>query len=137
LKILLCCIKQQINNDDIEMIIDIQAVLNIYVDCLNDFSLYELENDMQLNLNASYKKILLHQESIFVFQSSKLSSLVFKLIIESSFHIYISTWSEYSVSTSWLDSNTWYQSYDSTWYWILDSTHQASKNDVKSLKIKT
>ncbi len=45
LKILLCCIKQQIDNNDIEMTIDIQVVLNIYVDCLNDLSLYELEND--------------------------------------------------------------------------------------------
>jgi len=52
---LLCCIKQQINNDDIKAIMNIQAVLNIYVDCFNDFSLYELKNDMQLNLNTSHK----------------------------------------------------------------------------------
>ncbi len=42
------------------MIIDIQAVLNIYVNDFNDFSLYKLKNNMQLNLNANHKKILLH-----------------------------------------------------------------------------
>ncbi len=63
------------------MIIDTQAVLNIYVDCLNDLSLYELENDTQLDSNASHKKILLHQESIFVSQSSRLSSLVLKAML--------------------------------------------------------
>ncbi len=68
---MLCCIKQQINNNDIKIIIDIQAVLKIYINYLNDFSLYELKNNMQLNLNANYKKILFHQESIFIFQSSQ------------------------------------------------------------------
>ena len=81
LKILLCCIKQQINNDDIEAIMNIQAVLNVYIDCLNDFSLYKLENDVQLNSNTSYKKTFLSSESIFVFQSSRLTSLVFNVML--------------------------------------------------------
>ncbi len=81
MKILLCCIKQQINNDDIEAIMNTQAVLNVYVNCLNDLSLYELENDVQLNLNASYKKTFLSSESIFIFQSSKLTLLVFDVVL--------------------------------------------------------
>ena len=48
---------------------NIQAVFNVYVDCLDDLSLYELENDVQLNLNASHKKTFLSSESIFVSQS--------------------------------------------------------------------
>ena len=63
------------------MIIDTQVVLNIHVDYLDDLSLYELKNDMQLNLNASHKKILSHQESIFIFQSSRLSSLILKAVL--------------------------------------------------------
>ena len=58
-----------------------QAVLNVYINCLNDLSLYELENDVQLNLNASHKKTLLNSESIFVSQSSKLTSLVFDVML--------------------------------------------------------
>ncbi len=58
-----------------------QAVLNVYVDYLDDLSLYELENDMQLNLNANHKKTFLSSESIFVFQSSKLTSLVFDVVL--------------------------------------------------------
>ena len=58
-----------------------QAVLNVYIDCLNDLSLYELENDVQLNLIASHKKTLLNSESIFVSQSSKLTSLVFDVML--------------------------------------------------------
>ncbi len=58
-----------------------QAVLNVYVNCLNDLSLYELENDVQLNLNASYKKTFLSSESIFIFQSSKLTLLVFDVVL--------------------------------------------------------
>ncbi len=81
LKILLCCIKQQIDNDDIEVIMNTQAVLNVYVDYLNDFSLYELENDVQLNSNASHKKTFLSSESIFIFQSSKLILLVFNVML--------------------------------------------------------
>ncbi len=46
LKILLCCIKQQIDNDDIKVTMNIQAVFNVYVDCLDDLSLYKLENDV-------------------------------------------------------------------------------------------
>jgi hypothetical protein len=48
------------------MTIDTQTVLNIYVDCLDDLLLYKLKNDMQLDSNANHKKILLHQESIFI-----------------------------------------------------------------------
>ncbi len=59
-------IKQQINNDDIKAIINTQAVLNIYINCLDNLSLYELENDVQLNLNTSHKKTLLSSESIFI-----------------------------------------------------------------------
>ncbi len=81
LKILLCCIKQQINNNNIKAIMNIQTVLNVYVDCLNDLSLYKLENDVQLNSNASHKKTFLSSESIFVFQSSKLTSLVFDVML--------------------------------------------------------
>ncbi len=58
-----------------------QAVLNVYVDCLNDLSLYELENDVQLDLNASHKKTHLSSESIFIFQSLKLTSLVFDVML--------------------------------------------------------
>ncbi len=60
---------------------NIQAVLNVYIDCLNDLSLYELKNDVQLNLNTSHKKTLLSSESIFVFQSLKLTSLVFDVML--------------------------------------------------------
>jgi len=60
---------------------NIQAVFNVYVDCLDDLSLYELENDVQLNLNASHKKTLLSSESIFVFQSLKLTLLVFDVVL--------------------------------------------------------
>ncbi len=81
LKILLCCIKQQIDNDDIEVTMNIQAVFNVYIDCLNDLSLYELENNMQLDLNASHKKTLLSSESIFIFQSSRLTLLVFDVVL--------------------------------------------------------
>jgi len=81
LKILLCCIKQQIDNDDIKATMNIQAVFNVYVDCLDDLSLYELENDVQLNLNASHKKTLLSSESIFVFQSLKLTLFVFDVVL--------------------------------------------------------
>jgi len=63
------------------MTIDIQAVLNIYVDYLDDLSLYKLENDMQFDLNASHKKIFLHQERIFIFQSSKLSLLILNIML--------------------------------------------------------
>ncbi len=63
------------------MIMNTQAVLNVYVDYLDDLSLYELENDMQLNLNANHKKTFLSSESIFVFQSSKLTSLVFDVVL--------------------------------------------------------
>ncbi len=58
-----------------------QAVLNVYVDCLDNLSLYELENDVQLDLNASHKKTLLSSESIFVFQSSKLTSFIFDVML--------------------------------------------------------
>jgi len=58
-----------------------QAVLNVYVDCFNDLSLYELENDVQLDSNASHKKTLLSSESIFVFQSSRLTLLVFDVVL--------------------------------------------------------
>ena len=58
-----------------------QAVLNVYINCLNDLLLYELENNVQLNSNASHKKTLLNSESIFVSQSSKLTSLVFDVIL--------------------------------------------------------
>ncbi len=60
---------------------NIQAVLNVYINCLNDLSLYELENDVQLNSNASYKKTLLSSESIFIFQSLKLTLLVFDVVL--------------------------------------------------------
>ncbi len=60
---------------------NIQAVFNVYVDCLDDLSLYELENDVQLNLNASHKKTLLSSESIFVFQSLKLTLFVFDVVL--------------------------------------------------------
>ncbi len=60
---------------------NIQAVLNVYINCLNDLSLYELENDVQLNLNASHKKTFLSSESIFIFQSLKLTSLVFNVVL--------------------------------------------------------
>jgi len=63
------------------MIIDTQTVLNIYVNYLDDLSLYKLKNDMQLNLNVSHKKILLHQESIFIFQSSRLSLLILNIML--------------------------------------------------------
>ncbi len=81
LKILLCCIKQQINNDNIKAIMNIQVVFNVYIDCLNDFLLYKLENDVQLDSNASHKKTLLSSESIFVFQSSKLTLLIFDVVL--------------------------------------------------------
>ena len=58
-----------------------QAVLNVYIDCLNDFSVYKLKNDMQLNSNANHKKTFLSSESIFVFQSSRLTSLVFNVML--------------------------------------------------------
>ncbi len=58
-----------------------QAVLNVYIDCLDDLSLYELDNDVQLDLNTSHKKTLLSSESIFVFQSSRLTSLVFDVVL--------------------------------------------------------
>ena len=58
-----------------------QAVLNVYVNCFDDLSLYELKNDVQLNLNASHKKILLSSKSIFIFQSLKLTSLVFNVVL--------------------------------------------------------
>jgi len=60
---------------------NIQTVLNVYVDCLNDLSLYKLENDVQLNSNTSHKKTFLSSESIFVFQSSKLTLLVFDVML--------------------------------------------------------
>ncbi len=44
-----------------------QAVLNVYIDCLNDLSLYELENDVQLNSNASHKKTLLNLKAFSSF----------------------------------------------------------------------
>jgi len=78
---LLCCIKQQIDNDDIKATMNTQAVLNVYVNYLNDFSLYKLENDVQLNLNASHKKTFLSSESIFVFQSLRLTLLVFDVML--------------------------------------------------------
>ncbi len=53
LKILLCCIKQQINNDDIKAIMNTQAVLNVYIDCLDDLSLYELVLKSCLETNQS------------------------------------------------------------------------------------
>ncbi len=81
LKILLCCIKQQIDNDDIEVTMNTQAVLNVYVDYLDDLSLYELENDVQLDSNASHKKTLLSSKSIFIFQSLKLTLLVFDVVL--------------------------------------------------------
>jgi len=81
LKILLCHIKQQIDNDDIKAIMNTQVVLNVYINCLNDLSLYELENDVQLNLNTSHKKTFLSSESIFIFQSLKLTSLVFDVML--------------------------------------------------------
>jgi len=40
-----------------------------------------------------------------------------KLIIKSSFHIYILTQLNYSSRIFWLDSITWIKSSDSTWYW--------------------
>ncbi len=58
-----------------------QVVLNVYINCLNDLSLYELENDVQLNLNTSHKKTFLSSESIFIFQSLKLTSLVFDVML--------------------------------------------------------
>jgi len=60
---------------------NIQAVLNVYIDCLNNLSLYELENDVQLDSNASHKKTFLSSESIFVSQSSKLTLLVFDVVL--------------------------------------------------------
>ena len=81
MKILLCHIKQQIDNDDIKAIMNTQVVLNVYINCLNDLSLYELENDVQLNLNTSHKKTFLSSESIFIFQSLKLTSLVFDVML--------------------------------------------------------
>ncbi len=60
---------------------NIQAVLNVYIDCFNDLSLYELENDVQLNSNISHKKIFLSSKSIFIFQSLKLTSLVFNVML--------------------------------------------------------
>ncbi len=78
---MLCCIKQQIDNDDIKATMNTQAVLNVYVNYLNDFSLYKLENDVQLNLNASHKKTFLSSESIFVFQSLRLTLLVFDVML--------------------------------------------------------
>ncbi len=67
LKILLCCIKQQIDNDDIKVTINTQAVFNVYIDYLNDLSLYKLENDVQLDSNTNHKKTFLSSKSIFVF----------------------------------------------------------------------
>ncbi len=81
LKILLYCIKQQINNNDIKVTMNTQAVFNVYINYLNDLSLYKLENDVQLDLNASHKKTFLSSESIFIFQSSKLTSLVFDVML--------------------------------------------------------
>ncbi len=81
MKILICHIKQQINNNDIEVIMNTQAVLNVYINYLNDFSLYKLENDVQLDLNTSHKKTFLSSESIFIFQSSRLTLLVFDVIL--------------------------------------------------------
>ncbi len=63
------------------MTINIQAVLNVYVNCLDDLSLYKLENDVQLNSNASHKKTFLSSESIFIFQSSRLILLVFDVVL--------------------------------------------------------
>ncbi len=60
---------------------NIQAVFNVYINCLNDLSLYKLENDVQLDSNASHKKTLLSSESIFIFQSSKLTLLVFDVVL--------------------------------------------------------
>ncbi len=60
---------------------NIQAVLNVYVDYLDDLSLYELENDVQFNSNASHKKTFLSSESIFIFQFLKLTSLVFDVVL--------------------------------------------------------
>jgi len=60
---------------------NIQAVLNVYIDCLDDLSLYELENDVQLDLNASHKKTFLSSESIFIFQSLRLTLLVFDIML--------------------------------------------------------
>ncbi len=78
---MLCCIKQQIDNDDIKATMNTQAVLNVYVNYLNDLSLYKLENDVQLDLNASHKKTFLSSESIFVFQSLRLTLLVFDVML--------------------------------------------------------
>ncbi len=58
-----------------------QAVFNVYVDCFDNLSLYELENNVQLNLNANHKRTLLSSESIFVFQSLRLTSLVFDVML--------------------------------------------------------
>ncbi len=63
------------------MTMNIQAVFNVYVDCLDDLSLYKLENNVQLNSNASHKKTHLNSESIFIFQSSRLTLLVFDVIL--------------------------------------------------------
>ncbi len=60
---------------------NIQAVLNVYVDYLNDLSLYKLKNDVQLNLNSSHKKTFLSSKSIFIFQSLKLTLLVFDIVL--------------------------------------------------------
>ncbi len=78
---MLCHIKQQINNDDINVTMNIQVVLNVYIDYFNDLSLYKLKNNVQLNLNASHKKTFLSSESIFIFQSLKLTSLVFDVML--------------------------------------------------------
>ncbi len=60
---------------------NIQAVFNVYIDCLNNLSLYKLENNVQLDSNISHKKTLLSSESIFIFQSSKLTMLVFDIML--------------------------------------------------------
>ncbi len=50
--------------------------------------------------------------SVFLFWLS-----MFRLIVELSFHIYILIQLDYSISIFWLNSITWYQSSDLTWYW--------------------
>jgi len=65
----------------IKAIMNTQAVLNVYVNCLDDLLLYELKNNMQLDLNTSHKKTLLSSESIFISQSSRLTSFVFDVIL--------------------------------------------------------
>ncbi len=58
-----------------------QAVFNVYINCFDDLSLYELKNNVQLNLNASHKKTFLSSESIFASQSLRLTSLVFDVVL--------------------------------------------------------